>query len=193
MIQIQSFLKTICVLSFGVAFTLNAFATSNDCTIQETRAQNLYSILMSKALSLKLLRRSLPLNFECSEHWTAKADLDGVTLSLPYARLLKDDELAAILSHEISHLYSLYPELDDTCRLPSTHLILHTIPENYRSEALADQQGVVLLKETGMDPFAAVRALEKVTQATGDLNDGAHFPFEARKEWLQSQIKDLTK
>lgn len=117
-----------------------------------------------------------------------------------------EDELAAVLAHEIAHhelrhnmlsvaqgksLAIIQRLFTDSSGNNSAEDIMAAMNEGYdrRHELEADRRGVELLALSGYDPYALVRVLERLRDATGSLG-GAGYP-EDRDVLAREHIADL--
>jgi predicted Zn-dependent protease len=117
-----------------------------------------------------------------------------------------EDELAAVLAHEIAHhelrhnmlsvaqgksLNIIQRLFSDRSGNNSADEIMAAMNEGYnrRHELEADRRGIELLALSGYDPHALVRILERLRDATGSLG-GADYP-EDRHLLAREHIADL--
>jgi predicted Zn-dependent protease len=116
-----------------------------------------------------------------------------------------EDELAAVLAHEIAHhelrhnmldvaagkSYQVMDYLLDDSNQPDGEQLMEqmAIGYNERHELEADRRGIELLALAGYQPQALVRVLERLKTATGSLG-GRGYP-EARDELARQHIEDL--
>ncbi len=162
------------------------------CEAALARAKKIYHHLSQTALNLSKIRRTLPLDFECGEQFNAQANMDGIRFSEAYVfTLSQDDQIAAILAHEIAHTYTFNAPLDsDQVRSQQ----VSPLPDDqYKNETEADIQGIYLMAAAGYSPFAAVTALEEITRIDGDTDDDSHLPFLERKKVLEKTISAMLK
>jgi beta-barrel assembly-enhancing protease len=94
-----------------------------------------------------------------------------------------DDELAAVVAHELSHNLLHHRERLDKVRKSKSKAVLET-------EIEADRLSVWLMANAGFDPNAAIRFWERYGRRTGlgIFSDSTHLRWKSRIKLLQAEI-----
>jgi beta-barrel assembly-enhancing protease len=154
------------------------------------RRQNNVTIEFSGLTGPKSLKFAPP-EICASDFWVdtkskldAGADGDRVRLTAPMVEYVpNDNELAAVIAHELSHNILGHRQRLDRVKKGKTQAVLAT-------EVEADQLSVWLMANAGYDPKAAARFWRRYGQqyGAGIFTAGTHYRWKKRVAILQAQI-----
>ena len=149
-------MKKVILLLAMLVFCLPSFAVEVDVVTQESKIQNQINEIAFKLLNGSRIDKIIPTYYEPSKKGVnAYADLRKTAhIQKGIMRFLKtDDELAAVIAHEIAHAMDLHK---------GPFSIVPMVLNSKAYEFRADKQGVDLMVNAGYNPVAMIVAYTKV-------------------------------